>query len=263
MLQKYLNRIEVPTPLPEVPLGLLRTIHSSHLTHIPFENLSIHMKEGISLRIEDLVKKLVDERRGGYCFENNLLSFAVLKELGFEVTLRGARVINGEEILPITHLVLEVKIAEESWLYDVGFGGSGILYPQKMNGEEQDQRFYLARVRETEREWILEKRPRDVQQWTPLYSIQKIDFHYIDCVVANHYTSTHPSSIFTKTFTVQKFMQDSRVIYRKTDVLKRTILTTENEETIEVSGAEAFEDIKENFGFNSSFLPKLQALIGE
>lgn len=261
MLEKYFKRIGLEDVLPSVDLPTLQKIHTAHLLHIPFENLGIHLKEGISLAHESLVKKLIGDQRGGYCFENNLLSYEVLKNLGFDVRLRGARVIAGQGIMPMTHLVLEVHLQNQRWLYDVGFGGNGIKLPQKMNGEVQNQQFYQARVRDAGSEWILEKKQKSHPDWIPVYAIQKIDFHYIDCVVANHYTSTHTESIFTKTITVQKFFTDSRIIYRKSDGLKRTILTEEQEVTTEVSAEEALNDIEQRFLFKKEFLPKLRSLI--
>ena len=47
-------------------------VHRAHVTSIPFENLDPYCGIPVSLALEDLERKLVSERRGGYCFEQNL-----------------------------------------------------------------------------------------------------------------------------------------------------------------------------------------------
>jgi len=50
-----------------------------------FENLDPHRGIPVSLVQEDLERKLVHERRGGYCFEHNLVLTSALEHLGFTV----------------------------------------------------------------------------------------------------------------------------------------------------------------------------------
>lgn len=92
---------------------------------ISFENLDPHRGAPVSLAVEDLQRKLVGERRGGYCFEQNLLLKAAAEALGAEVQTMLARVRVGAEpgtVRGPTHLVLRVEHEGESWLADVGFG---------------------------------------------------------------------------------------------------------------------------------------------
>src|ERR1700756_4948956 len=70
----------------------LAELHLAHATHIPFENADILLGRPIRLDQESLQAKLVAQRRGGYCFEQNLLFAAALEELGFRVTRLAARV---------------------------------------------------------------------------------------------------------------------------------------------------------------------------
>ena len=48
---------------------------------MPFEDLSIHLGEPISLEEPDLINKIVRRRRGGFCYELNG-TFALLEALG-------------------------------------------------------------------------------------------------------------------------------------------------------------------------------------
>jgi N-hydroxyarylamine O-acetyltransferase len=107
-------------------------VHHAHVTSIPFENLDPYCGIPVSLAVEDLERKLVSKRRGGYCFEHNLLLKAALEALGAEVGLFLARVRLGAArgvTRPRSHLVLRVRADGSDWLADVGFGLGSLLEP--------------------------------------------------------------------------------------------------------------------------------------
>lgn len=261
MIASYIVRVGLRSPLPTDPVELLFAVHSAHVTSIPFENFSVFLDGEVPLEVPQLFRKLVENRRGGYCFEHNLLACEMLRELGFEPVLRGARIILPGEARPLTHLVLEVAAGGTAWLFDVGYGGNGIRFPLRMDGQEQDQQFYKARLRSEETQWILEKLEPGATSWTPVYAVQKISFYPVDCLAANHFIATHPRSIFTQTITVQKFMENTRVMYRRSDALKRTVLTRAGEQTDVVDPEEALRDLEQNFGFQPDFLPEIAMLL--
>jgi N-hydroxyarylamine O-acetyltransferase len=117
----YLARIGAARPA-RPDLEALRELQLRHLLAVPFENLSIHLGEEIVLREPALVAKLVDRRRGGFCYELNGAFAALLTALGFRVTRLAARVQLGLRMGPLfDHLALRVDLPEP-WLADVGFG---------------------------------------------------------------------------------------------------------------------------------------------
>src|ERR1700730_13675489 len=117
----YLARIGAARPA-RLDAESLRDLQAHHLRAVPFENLSIHLGEPIVLEEEALVAKLVQRRRGGFCYELNGGFAALLSALGFTVTLQAARVFGGEGLgPPFDHLALRVDLSEP-WLVDVGFG---------------------------------------------------------------------------------------------------------------------------------------------
>ncbi|TFB10035.1 arylamine N-acetyltransferase, partial [Candidatus Marinimicrobia bacterium MT.SAG.4] len=73
----------------------LRDMQLVHLLTVPFENLSIHAGEPIVLEDDALFEKIVARRRGGFCYELNGLFAALLRALGFNVSMLSARVANG------------------------------------------------------------------------------------------------------------------------------------------------------------------------
>jgi len=93
-IEAYLKRINYHGSLaPNVET--LRDLQVAHLLAVPFENLSIHRKEPIVLETEALFGKIVERRRGGFCYEANGLFAALLSNLGFEVKIAGSRSCNG------------------------------------------------------------------------------------------------------------------------------------------------------------------------
>src|SRR6187399_2797197 len=107
-------------------LALLSALTLAHARSIPFENLDVLLGRPIALEPDALFEKLVVQRRGGYCFEQNGLFLEVLRELGFQVTPISARVRlqrPRDFIPPRTHMFLRVELDGASWLADVGVGG--------------------------------------------------------------------------------------------------------------------------------------------
>ncbi|MFC5740085.1 arylamine N-acetyltransferase family protein [Dyella tabacisoli] len=106
-------------------LDTLRALHKAHMHHVPFENLSIHIGEAISLDLDDVFHKLVVQRRGGFCYELNSLFHALLCTLGFKVKILSGQVFNGETYsAPFSHLLLLLDIAGQQLIADVGYGDS-------------------------------------------------------------------------------------------------------------------------------------------
>src|SRR5579871_3736251 len=117
-LAAYLDRIGLGTDAQPT----FAAIHRAHATSIPFENLDPHRGIPISLAQEDLEHKLVRQRRGGYCFEHNLLFASAAQRLGFTVEPMLARVRAGAPpgtVRPRSHLVLRVTAGDgERWHAD-------------------------------------------------------------------------------------------------------------------------------------------------
>src|SRR5207248_7901536 len=118
----------------------LRHIHRAHLLAVPFENLDIPLKRKIVCEEESFLRKIVERRRGGFCYQMNGAFAALLRALGFQVTLLSARVDreDGSAGPEFDHLALKVDL-EEPWLADVGFGDSFVEPLRLQTGVEQPQ----------------------------------------------------------------------------------------------------------------------------
>ena len=97
-VKKYFERMGLELPEQIVPdSALLRELQFAHCTHIPYENLDIIRGIPLSLDVDDLYKKIVEEGKGGFCFELNGLFAWLLRELGYGVTEYAARYLRGEK----------------------------------------------------------------------------------------------------------------------------------------------------------------------
>jgi N-hydroxyarylamine O-acetyltransferase len=202
-LHDYAARLGV-APAFDATAATLHRLHAAHRRRFLFENLTIQAGGAISVALGDLERKFLGEGRGGYCFEHNTLFAAALRDCGFDVTVFLGRVRRGPpELQARTHMVLRVATAEspEVWLADVGFGALGLLEPIPLrDGASAEQLGLRYRLRR-ERAWILSA--RDAAQEIDLYEFLDEPQLPIDVVVANHYTSTHPESIFRRSLTIQ------------------------------------------------------------
>jgi N-hydroxyarylamine O-acetyltransferase len=173
-------------------------VHRAHVTSIPFENLDPHRGVPVSLAPDELERKLVLERRGGYCFERNLLLKAALEALGAEVELFLARVRMGAPpgtVRPRSHLVLGVDAGGGRWHADVGFGLGSPFEPLPFGpGAEHEQAGWRYRVVEDGPELVLQL--LDWQDWVDLYAFPPQPVLPVDVEVQNWFTSTHPRSPF-------------------------------------------------------------------
>lgn len=156
-VQSYLRRIGYSGPVTP-SAKTLRNLHQAHLLSVPFENLDIGWKREIRLDQNAFVKKIVEEKRGGFCYELNGAFAALLEAIGFRVRLLSARVprADGSEGPEFDHLALRVDL-EQPWLADVGFGDSFIAPLRLEVSREQDQYGRCFRIVEQEQDLRLEK----------------------------------------------------------------------------------------------------------
>lgn len=130
-VERYLARIGHHGPV-GVDLHTLTALQRAHLTAVPFENLNVYFGVGVSTDVASSLSKIVEQGRGGWCFENNGAFGALLEAIGFDVTRLGAAVLLGGPSDMIGHLALEVKL-DRAWLVDVGFDAAGPIIPLAIN----------------------------------------------------------------------------------------------------------------------------------
>ena len=214
----YLRRIGAGRP-PVLDETALAGLHRAHLMTVPFENLSIHLSEPVSLAERDLINKIVIRRRGGFCYELNGAFALLLEELGAEVMRVAARVYgDGKLGPPFDHLALVVRLpgGDGRWLADVGFG-SHTTYPLRYDSRRQQHdpggRFALADAGDGDVDVL-----RDGQ---PQYRIEPRQRALADFIPTCWWQQTSPQSHFTQNTICSRLTADGRVT-----LSGRTLITT-------------------------------------
>lgn len=209
-IQAYLQRINYAGPL-ALSAETLCLLQLAHLRTVPFENLSIHSGEPIVLNDEALFDKIVNRRRGGFCYELNGLFAALLRALGFDVTMLSARVADAEGIFgpEFDHMALMVALGER-WLVDVGFGDS-FLEPLRLDEENtqvQDSNSYRL-VREEEFLVLMQQSGDDA--WKSQYRFTLRPRKFSDYVEMCSYHQTSPQSHFTRARICSRATPEGRI----------------------------------------------------
>ena len=228
-LAAYQARIGLPGPLPPT-LATLRALTDAHVRTIPFENLDVLLGRGIDLEPAVIEQKLVHDRRGGYCFEQNTLLLHVLAALGFEVTPLSARVRvqRPRDYTPArTHLFVRVDLDGEGWLADVGVGALSPTAPLRLDTEDEQPTPHEPRRIVRAGRWhddslrgpeaLLYHQVRFADGWHDICEFTLEEMPEIDRVVASWYTSAHPGSHF----------KNRLIVARANDLGRLTLLNRE------------------------------------
>ncbi len=200
----YLNRIGITQHHLPATTRTLIYLQQQHLLHVPFENVDINNGVPIELDTFRFYEKIVQHRRGGYCYECNGLFYELLKWLGFEVKMISCRVVHHRHIGPaFDHLALIVSVEGKDWLVDAGFGDFSMkplaLQPDVLHKPgipdyciEQygslDSIQYLSAGK-----WSTAK-----QRYIPLYLFTAKPYALEAFAGRNHFHQTAPESHFTR-----------------------------------------------------------------
>jgi len=197
-LEAYKARIGFQGAL-EPNLKTLRILAEKHISTVPFENLSVLLKQPVDVTPAGLEQKIVFQNRGGYCFEQNGLMLGILAQIGFKVTPLSGRVrleSPRDFLPPRTHLFISVAIEGEDWIFDAGVGGFSLTSPiRRILDIEQETLHETQRI-------VFEKGKYFHQAWTGSAWIDVYEFTGetmapIDREVANWWTSTNPNAKFS------------------------------------------------------------------
>jgi N-hydroxyarylamine O-acetyltransferase len=250
-VSRYLERIGAPSGS-EPDAARLADLQERHLRAVPFENLSVNQSEPIELIPDELVYKIVERNRGGFCYELNGAFGALLAALGYEVTILAARGANTDGFGPLfDHLALRVDVDGEPWLVDVGFGRF-THRPIRLDerGEQKDPGGTFQITEDTEgdltvlcngaREYRLETRPRTLADFEPTCWWHR----------------TSPRSHFTRSLVCSRLTGTGRIT-----LSGRTLITTgtdgKHEETLD-SDADVLAAYRRHFGISLDTVPRLR-----
>jgi N-hydroxyarylamine O-acetyltransferase len=209
-LSRYFTRIGY-TGGAAPSLTTLRDLHRAHLLAIPYENLDIHLGVPLTLDADRMFAKLVDEHRGGWCYEMNGVFASVLQSLGFQVRLVAGTVgrARGGWRAQGNHLVLIVTL-DRPWIVDVGFG-DGFLTPLPLEVGTFTQGFLHYRVSRDGPRWRVDNHAyggADGFDFT--LTPRTLDAFATQC----RELQTSPDSSFVKTTVCERFTPHGLVMLR-------------------------------------------------
>ena len=205
-LDAYFARIGYTGPR-TATAGALREIHLHHARAIPYENLDVLLGRAIRIDLAGIEEKLVRQKRGGYCFEQNNLLAAVLLALGFRVTRFMARVrwnLPADLPTPLTHVLLLVEGEDGRFLADVGFGSMSLMAPLAFEFDREQTAAAIEPRRLIRRGEVVVHQARLGDTWGDVFVFAPDATPAIDCEVGNWFTSTHPQSRFKQNLTLAR-----------------------------------------------------------
>lgn len=233
-LTAYLARIGYTGPT--YPTArTLRALHLAHLYSVPFENLDISLGRRIACDEGRFIHKIVNLHRGGFCYELNGAFAALLRELGFRVTLLAARVAreDGSASPEFDHMALRVDL-DEAWLADVGFGDSFLeplrLIPE-IEQEQYSQRFRIVAVGDV----MIVQRQLASETWKSQFRFTQTPRQLADFEARCQFQQTSPESHFTRQRICTLPTRDGRITLSDLKLIrttggKREELMLQNEE---------------------------------
>jgi N-hydroxyarylamine O-acetyltransferase len=216
-LRRYFGRIGWTGERSPTYATLAGILHA-HTASIPLENLDVLLARPPRLDLGSLEAKLVDARRGGYCFEHATLFSAVLAALGFQPIAHAARVVLNapRDASPRTHMFLTVATEGRTFVVDPGFGrlASRAPVPLASDGRNnathwmtRDGHFWILRAKEA---------GNDFDCWVSTLEAE----NGVDFEVANHYTATHAASPFVNRLLLRAITDDGYVTVMNRDVTR-------------------------------------------
>ena len=211
-LDAYLSRLGYIGPRTPTH-AVLADVLCRHVSTIPFENLDVLLGRPIRTDAASLQQKLVDDRRGGYCFEQNNLLLLALRALGFTAEPMIARVrwqVPAETATGLTHMLVRVALDGRAWLADAGMGSLSLTAPLEItDGLEQatphDRRRLVRRGELFALQVFFDGQWLDVNLFHPQTAPA------VDLEMGNWHSHTHPQAHFRNNLMVARATADGRL----------------------------------------------------
>lgn len=221
-LDQYLTRLALTVPK-SLNLDFVYELQRRHVAEFSFNSLAVVLGEDISLDVEAISEKIVTRGMGGYCFEHNKLTYELLKELGYDVQLKLARVLNNnlEREAGRTHRVTLLTLEGVSYLVDTGFGGNGPIAPLRLD-INTDQTAGLDRYRllaKGKGEYDLQV-IKDADYFT-LYRFDNAAYSDGDCELGHFYSHKNPHAVFLKNLMVTLKKNDQTLALVNSELITR------------------------------------------
>lgn len=199
--QAYLSRMHWHGDL-QPTLENLNGLVYAHQTHVAFENMDpYYYKKPVSLDPADIYEKIVERKRGGYCFEMNGLFCWLLNELGYHAWTCMVKIVRPDfdGPIPAMHRGVIVELEQDLYYCDVGYGGpapaGAVRVEDGFSVEHQGEFFRMTAL---DRYWWEIERNDSSGEWVPLFRFYTMPQEDVDFMTMNYFCSAAPQSIFTQ-----------------------------------------------------------------
>jgi N-hydroxyarylamine O-acetyltransferase len=201
---KYLQALGLEKRIPDSVF--LCDMTQRHVAKFAFCSVGPRLGDDLPLSLESLYQRIVVQKRGGYCFEQNGLFYEVLEELGFTVKLYLCRVIHNQDIHPgLTHRITMVKLDGERYVADVGFGPMGPRMPVSMSKAETRDEHRVFRIAEPRTGEFHMQTLKDGEFYS-LYRFELARYGQMDCELGHFYSHKHPKASFVNDLVASRIM---------------------------------------------------------
>lgn len=231
-----------PTPSAEALAALQRAWVGS----IPFENLDIVLGRPIRLALPVVADKLIRRGRGGYCLEHVALFVALLRELGWDAheSLAAMPDLEARQVPP-THATAIVRIGDDRWMADVGFGGGPLLpLPLRDGAEVGGGDTWAHRVVRVGDRW--QQQTWRKGRWTPTHTTTAEPATDAAIAAGNRWVSTDPSSLFVGRAVLMRVTEHERTVLVDHELRVGRVGSGETVRTLDPD--ERLAEIAEGFG---------------
>jgi len=255
-IDHYLRRIGFSATI-SLSSATLSGLQKAHLAAIPYENLDI--LNGVPLSVDPYVvyKKVIENQRGGFCFELNGLFSELLSSLGFKVTSYLSRFLfNRSEEAPIpTHRVLKVVCDDGVFIADAGtfVDAPHIALRFEQDVVQTDDLQSYMYKEDPILGQVLYQLDRDTGEWKKFYSFLEYPFSHNDFAPSSFYTEKHPDSRFAQVPMISiKKENDYRALYGNKLIRTKSGITQKHD--IEDAGLKNV--LTEIFNIKAPYCPK-------
>ena len=269
-VEKYLEILNCDDAVKHVSVENLFTLQHKHLEHVVFNNSACYFGKAMTITKDYLLRKVVNEKQGGFCFETNSSFYCLLKDLGYNVVLYPCKVYSSftnkiaADSTP-THICLIVHFTNESYLADVGFCLRGFYSPIKLVEGVTDQgrhgSFKLSKSNDCL--WVLQSMnkyrsliypPQKPGEWCNEYQIdisKAIDLQDVDGLMQYHLSN---ENFFFKKVLCFESIKQNRVLSLWDDQFRSVVFGDTVEDDVvqceKIMSEEHRKLLKEHYDFD-------------
>lgn len=223
-VRAYLGRLGVDVQRRRAELSLLAELQLAHLVAVPFENLDVFHRRGVTTDPDAAVDKIVDGPRGGWCFELNGAFGWLLRELGYDAASVSCRVRGADGWGPdFDHCGLVVTLGGEPWFVDVGFGDCCMI-PVPLRPGDHTALPRRVRIRQAGERFVLSERtgpPQGGDEWSDQLEIDPTPRTMDEFAVRSTFLQTEPGLAWTaKPFATRATASDGSRVTLRPQVLR-------------------------------------------